>query len=135
MVAYCFATTQTAEGSVKKGILRMAGTISGAFSAWLALLACEDSSFESDYNPYALVAWITITSFIATYVATERGFAARIALSNNFGFGPIYFVITQIIIVSYVSVIYGPGSRNEITVNRMVRKCKARNLLQCIFLP
>lgn len=29
MVAYCFATTQTAEGSVKKGILRMAGTVTG----------------------------------------------------------------------------------------------------------
>ena len=29
MVAYCFATTQTVEGSVKKGILRMAGTVTG----------------------------------------------------------------------------------------------------------
>jgi len=29
IVAYCFATTQTAEGSVKKGILRMAGTVTG----------------------------------------------------------------------------------------------------------
>mmetsp|Transcript_18795 Transcript_18795/g.27719 ORF Transcript_18795/g.27719 Transcript_18795/m.27719 type:complete len:149 (+) Transcript_18795:273-719(+) len=33
LVAYCFATTQTAEGSIKKGILRMLGTTTGAFSA------------------------------------------------------------------------------------------------------
>ncbi len=61
MVAYCFATTQTAEGSIKKGLLRMAGTVTGAFSAWLALLACEDSTSESGYNPYGLVAWVTLT--------------------------------------------------------------------------
>jgi len=29
MVAYCFATTQTAEGSIKKGLLRMVGTVTG----------------------------------------------------------------------------------------------------------
>jgi len=120
MVAYCFATTQTAEGTVKKGILRMAGTVTGAFSAWLALLACESSTFELSYNLYALVAWMTATSFIATFIATERGFGARIALSNSFGFGPIYFVVTQILIVSYVSMIFGPESRDEVIVNRMV---------------
>lgn len=126
MVAYCFATTQTAEGSVKKGLLRMAGTVTGvrfycyalslctdvltlrpimffirlaslqAFSAWLALLACEDIRFQSEYNPYGLIAWMTVTSFIATYAATERGFGARIALSNSYGFFPIYFVVTQV---------------------------------------
>lgn len=53
-----------------------------AFSAWLALLACEDSTLESGYNLYGLVAWMTVTSAIATYISTERGFVARIALSN-----------------------------------------------------
>ncbi len=39
---------------------------------------------------------------------------------QSFGFGPIYFVITQIIIVAYVSVSYGSESRDEIILNRMV---------------
>jgi len=120
IVAYCFATTQTAEGSVKKGILRMAGTVTGAFSGWLALVICEDSRFESQYNPYSAVAWLTATSFIATYVATQRGFLSRISLSDDFGFGPVYFVMTQILIVCYGALLYGPEGRDEITVNRMV---------------
>ena len=67
MVAYCFATTQTAEGTVKKGLMRMVGTVTGAFSAWLALLACESTS---GFNLYGLVAWLAVTSGIATYIAT-----------------------------------------------------------------
>lgn len=123
MVAYCFATTQTAEGSVKKGFLRMIGTVLGAFSAWLALLACEDSRFEPyHYNPYGLVAWMTVTSFAATFAATERGFVARISLNNSFGFGPIYLVVTQVIIVGYVALYFGPEGRDEVTVNRMVSR-------------
>jgi len=120
IVAYCFATTQTAEGSIKKGILRMLGTITGAFSAWLALIVCEDAGFEYSYNAYGLVAWLSISSFLATYVATERGFAARISLSNDFAYGPIYFVITQVIIVTYAYYAYGPESKGALTVNRLV---------------
>jgi hypothetical protein len=120
LVAYCFATTQTAEGSIKKGILRMLGTITGAFSAWLALIICEDAGFDYDYNTYGLVAWLTISSFLATYVATERGFAARISLSNDFAYGPIYFVITQVIIVTYAYFAYGPESKGALTANRLV---------------
>ncbi len=121
LVAYCFATTQTTEGSVKKGILRMLGTVVGAFSGWLALVVCEDDSFEYTYNTYGVVAWLTITSFIATYVSTERGFAARISLSNDYAYGPIYFVLTQIIIVGY-GYYYYPTSegRDIITINRLM---------------
>lgn len=120
MVAYCFATTQTAEGSIKKGILRMLGTVTGAFSAWLALVICEDASFSYSFNTYGLVAWLSITSFIVTFVATERGFAARISLSNDFGYGPIYFVITQVIVVTYAYYYFGPEGRDVITLNRLV---------------
>jgi len=66
IVAYCFATTQTVEGSIKKGILRMIGTVTGAFSAWLALVVCKDNSFEYNYNTYGIVAWLSISSIIAT---------------------------------------------------------------------
>lgn len=87
----------------------------------MALVICEDSRFESQYNPYGAVAWLTATSFIATYVATQRGFLSRISLSDDFSFGPIYFVMTQILIVCYGALFFGPDGRDEITVNRMVR--------------
>lgn len=120
IVAYGFATTQTAEGSVKKGLLRMAGTVTGALSAWLALVACEDDSYTFHYNTYGIVAWLTITSFLATYISTERGFAARVSLSNDYAFGPIYFVITQVIIVTYGYYYFEKEFRYEITINRMM---------------
>eukprot|EP00536_Pseudo-nitzschia_multiseries_P003499 jgi/Psemu1/323052/estExt_fgenesh1_pg.C_540018 len=120
IVAYGFATTQTVEGSVKKGLLRMAGTVTGALSAWLALVACEDQRFPFHYNTYGIVAWLTATSFVATFVSTERGFAARVGLSSDFAYGPIYFVITQVIIVGYGYYYYQEESRYEITINRMV---------------
>jgi len=120
MASYCFATTQTTEGSVKKGILRMAGTIIGAFSAWLALLVCEDDRYSRQYNTVGIVAWMTITSVIATYISTERGFSARIGLSNDYAFGPIYFLITQIIIVCNAFYFFGPEGRDAMTINRML---------------
>ena len=102
IIAYCFVTTQTAEGSIKKGILRFLGTLIGAFSGWLALVACEDSKYDKGYNPFGLVAWMTITSFISVYAATERGFKARISINSQYGFAPLYFAATQVIIVNTV---------------------------------
>jgi hypothetical protein len=118
MIAYCFATTQSTEGSVKKGILRALGTVTGGFFGWLALLACEDSRFEAGYNPFGLVAWLTISTAGATYSATNRGFFARLGLSGDYSFGPIYFVITEVIVVMY-SYLF-PIERNDVAVNRIV---------------
>lgn len=120
IIAYCFATTHSSEGSVKKGILRSLGTIAGGFFGWLALLACEDSRFDSGFNPYGLVAWLTITTAGATYSATQRGFFARLGLSGDYSFGPIYFVITEVIVIMYCHLFFGPKGRNDVAVNRMV---------------
>ena len=120
MIAYCFATTQSMEGSVKKGILRALGTVTGGFVGWLALLACEDSRFESGFNPYGMVAWLTLTTSVATYSATNRGFFARLGLSGDYSFGPIYFVITEVIVVMYCYLFFGPAGRNDVAVNRIV---------------
>lgn len=119
-IAFCFATTQTVEGSIKKGILRMIGTIIGALSAWLALLACETGRYTNRYNPYGIITWLTVTTILSVYVSTERGFAARVSLSNDYGFGPLYFVVTQVIIVSYGYYYYDPESIPVLVVNRMV---------------
>ncbi|KAL9181800.1 LOW QUALITY PROTEIN: hypothetical protein ACHAXT_012143 [Thalassiosira profunda] len=120
IVSYCFATTQTAEGSVKKGVLRALGTGTGAFSAWLALIACEDSTFSSQYNSYGIVAWLSVTTVVAIYCAQQRGPAARIGLSNEHGWGLIYFIITSVIIVCNVVLTYGPKGRDGVVVNRIV---------------
>ncbi|VEU40287.1 unnamed protein product [Pseudo-nitzschia multistriata] len=120
MIAYGFATPQTVEGSAKKGLLRMLGTVTGAFSAWLALIACANESFTFNYNNYAIVAWLTITSLLATFVGTERGFNARMGLSSDYGFGPIYFVVTQIIIVSYGYYLFDTAKPSDIAINRMI---------------
>lgn len=120
MIAYCFATTQSTEGSVKKGILRGLGTVFGGFFGWLALLACEDSRFEAGFNPYGLVAWMTITTAGATFSATNRGFFARLGLSGDYSFGPIYFIITEIIVVMYCYLFFGPEGRNDVAINRIV---------------
>jgi len=120
IIAYCFATTQSTEGSVKKGILRCLGTVSGGFFGWLALIACEDSSFDSGFNSYGLVAWLTITTAAATYSATNRGFFARLGLSGDYSFGPIYFVITEVIVVMYCFLYFGPAGRHDVAINRIV---------------
>ncbi len=120
IIAYCFATTQSMEGSVKKGILRALGTVTGGFAGWLALLACEDSRYDSGLNPFGLVAWLTITTGAATYSATNRGFFARLGLSGDYSFWPIYFVITEVIVVMYCFLFFGPSGRNDVAVNRIV---------------
>ena len=120
MIAYCFATTQSTEGSVKKGILRALGTVAGGFFGWLALLACADARFPSGFNPYGLVAWLTLSTAAATYSATNRGFFARLGLSGDYSFGPIYFVITEVIVVMYCFLFFGPTGRNDVAINRVV---------------
>lgn len=71
---------------------------------------------------------MTVTSFIATYVSTGRGFLARVSLSSDFSFGPIYFVVTEIIILigGWGLGVSGVSARDEIVVNRMV------NMIPCV---
>eukprot|EP00578_Thalassiosira_sp_NH16_P010128 CAMPEP_0181121664 /NCGR_PEP_ID=MMETSP1071-20121207/24867_1 /TAXON_ID=35127 /ORGANISM="Thalassiosira sp., Strain NH16" /LENGTH=955 /DNA_ID=CAMNT_0023206515 /DNA_START=190 /DNA_END=3057 /DNA_ORIENTATION=- len=120
IVAYCFSTTQTSEGTVTKGLLRLLGTCLGGFSGWLAVLACQDSSHRGEINPYGLIAWLTITTSVCVFVATERGFMARIALSADYMNGSVYFVVTEVIVVYYCFYLTGPESINAVAVNRIV---------------
>lgn len=65
---------------------------------------------------------MTATSSISVYAASARGLKARIGINSQYGFGPLYFCATQIIIVNTVP-IYGPDSRDYITANRLVANC------------
>ena len=84
-----------------KGLLRLIGTCLGGFSAWLAVLACQDSSHRGEINPYGLIAWLTITTSVCVFIVTERGFMARVALSADYMNGSVYFVVTEVIVVYY----------------------------------
>ena len=95
LIAYAFATTQTTEGTWKKSILRIFGTVTGGFSAWLALTASGD-------NPIGLGVWMTITSTLVAYVGLPKGFSSRFGLDADFAWGPGYFTMTQALIVTEV---------------------------------
>jgi hypothetical protein len=92
LIAYAFSTTQTAEGTAKKGILRLLGTAGGGFSGWLALTACG----EDGNSIYGLIAWLTVFTGLAAYFGLPRGFKARVGLSPDYGYLPAYFVMTQV---------------------------------------
>ena len=111
LIAYAFSTTQTVEGTWKKGILRILGTVSGAFSAWLALTACSN-------NPYGLGAWMTITNTLVAFFGLPMGFSSRFGLDPDLAWGPAYFSMTQALVV--MEVYLGYGGKNDITVNRIV---------------
>ena len=110
LIAYAFSTTQTVEGTWKKGTLRLMGTIFGGFSAWLALTACGS-------NPYGLGVWMTITSTIAAYLGLPKGFRSRFGLDKDLAWGPAYFAMTQTLVI--MEVYWGYGGKNDITANRI----------------
>lgn len=111
IIAYSMSSTQTSEGTVKKGLLRLIGTATGGFSGWIALSACGT-------NVYGLVAWGTVTTSIATYLGLERGFKSRMGLSTDYGYFPGYFALTQAIVV--IDVFNGVGGKNDIVANRIL---------------
>mmetsp|Transcript_16244 Transcript_16244/g.35628 ORF Transcript_16244/g.35628 Transcript_16244/m.35628 type:complete len:1040 (-) Transcript_16244:188-3307(-) len=112
LIAYAFATMPTTEGTIKKCVLRLLGTLAGAFSAWLALLASSD-------NEYGMVAWLTVTTFGATYFAVDDDIIeSRMGTSKDTGYGGFYFVLTQSVIC--MEFLAGFGSRNDLVANRVV---------------
>lgn len=111
IIAYAMSSTQTSEGTVKKGLLRLIGTATGGFSGWIALTACGT-------NVYGLVAWLTVTTIIATYLGLERGFKSRMGLSADYGYFPGYFTLTQALVV--IDVFVGVGGKNDIVANRIL---------------
>eukprot|EP00957_Ditylum_brightwellii_P078923 6000934-Ditylum_brightwellii.AAC.1 len=115
IISFHLTTTQSTEGTVKKGLLRLLATLSAGLSAFLCIAACNG-------NPYGTVAWLTLTTPIPIYLATERGFAARVGLSKDYGYLYQCFVFTQAIIVMYYRDEEGT-TRNELVLNRIVANC------------
>ncbi|KAL7553245.1 hypothetical protein ACHAWF_016504, partial [Thalassiosira exigua] len=110
LVTYAFSTTQTVEGTWKKSMLRITGTVFGGFSAWLALTITTD--------PVGLGVWMTITCALAAHFGLQQGFSSRFGLDKDFAWGPGYFSLTQALVV--LEVYKGYGGKNDITADRIV---------------
>lgn len=110
LIAYAMSTTQTAEGTVKKGLLRLLGTVAGGFWGWVGLALCGED------NAVGLIAWMTVFTVPVAYLGLGRGFSARMGAESDSGFGPGYFLMTQALVVT--DVYLGAGAKNDIFVNR-----------------
>mmetsp|Transcript_29809 Transcript_29809/g.45698 ORF Transcript_29809/g.45698 Transcript_29809/m.45698 type:complete len:903 (-) Transcript_29809:49-2757(-) len=113
LISYSFATMATTEGTIKKSLFRLVGTLGGGFLAWLGLLMASDSEV-------GMVAWLTITSFAAIYISVDNDsiIKARMGQSTNYGYGGFYVVLTQsVIAMSYLG---GNKNRNDLVADRIV---------------
>ena len=116
MIGYASAVTHTTEGTVKKSILRLLGTCVGGLSAWLALTACSEGGGE--FNPYGIVAWLSVAQFFAVLFGLEQGSHARLGLLPDYGHGILLFILTQAVVC--FATINGSDDKNEVVVNRVV---------------
>ena len=122
-IAFVMASTQTTEGTVKKGMLRLLGTCVGGFSGWLALTACTSTgeNGEDEINPFGLVAWLCSFQFLALLIPFEKGPKARLGMTPDYAYGVQLFILTQSIICLYA--FNGAGTKNDLVANRVVANC------------
>jgi hypothetical protein len=121
LIAYLLATTPTMEGTVKKGFFRAVGSAAGGFAAWIAIIVCSGTYADDDQqevNLYGLVAWLTVTTAIASYLTIPDGPLAMMGPSPASGMYSMYFVMTQALCALEVAL--GYGDRNTIVANRIV---------------
>lgn len=115
LIAYSFATMPTTEGTLKKCVLRVLGTLLGAASAWAAINLVGD-------NNYGFVAWLTITTAGAAYLAVDKGEDAERSrmkgTSPDYGYTGFYIVLTQAVIC--MEFLTGMKQVDELVVNRII---------------
>lgn len=120
LLTYAMTFTPTVEGTVKKGIVRVIGTLLGGFFGWLAIVVSSGStSNDAPINPYGFVAWITITSSVMAYfLAFDSGLNAYMGIDYDHGYIGAYLIATQALVAFMVY--HGEGGRGELAVNRIV---------------
>lgn len=119
LIAYAFVWQPTLEGTLGKGIARIVGTALGGFSGWLGCIVCSGSYDEfAPLNPYAVVAWLTVTTCGCAWVCTSKGEDGLSGLNKDVGSFGIYYTATQALIV--LDVLTGSGTRSDLVLNRTV---------------
>jgi len=118
LLSYSCVWTPTVEGTIEKGIFRTIGTVAGGFSAWIAVIVCSGSfDDQPDINPFALAAWLTITSTLVVFLNSDEGINSFSGLSYDHGMAANYFIMTQALIALEVN--SGSGDRDDLVTNRI----------------
>ena len=120
LLGYAYAWRPTLEGTTKKGLQRIIGTVLGGFSAWLGVIVCAWSYDEdADINPYGLTAYLTVTTaFAGIYFATGAGMMSRMGTGYDHGYAGMYFAMTQALIA--LEIFSGVGTKSAMVPNRIV---------------
>jgi hypothetical protein len=95
MLGYALVWRPTVEGTIKKGLMRIVGTLLGGFCGWVGTIVCAGISFaaaENDVsfatmamNPYGTVIWTTFFNVVAAYFTTDAG--PNGCFGQNYSFG------------------------------------------------
>ena len=95
------------------------GTAIGGFAGWIGIIICSGSTDNNpDPNPYALTAYLTVIAVVTAFVGTDPGIASMFGASGDHGAWPKYLMATCTLVS--LEVYAGLGSRDELTVNRVV---------------
>ncbi|KAL7496333.1 hypothetical protein ACHAWT_004484 [Skeletonema menzelii] len=123
LIAYFFSFQFTMEGTIKKGLMRLVGTLLGGFSAWVGIMLCSWSyNGTNPINPYAWIAWLAVNQFIGNFHGKGAGTSAFLGMEYDTSFFAFYYNLTLILVgmESYLG---------EYTVNEGVARRVSNNML------
>lgn len=120
LLGFAYAWRPTREATFKKGLQRAVVTVLGSFMAWLGVIVCSWSYDEdAEINPYGFTAWLIVVTMMGAGIFTlDSGLGSLMGQSKDYGYIGMYFGMTLCLIGLEIYV--GNGSRDALTVNRMV---------------
>ena len=119
LLGYAFSFQSTVEGTIKKGIMRVLGTIAGGFTAWIGIMLTSLSwDNAKEINPYGFVVYMSIMLTFALHTALPAGINARLQQEYDHGAFGSYF--STVLIVIATETYEGQADVNGLTVNRVV---------------
>lgn len=122
-LGFLTAYVPTAEGTLRRGLLRLSGVVVGSFSAWLCLLLSDrlpgagTRNYEATITTFQ-IAWMVVTSFVAVFFTANRD-QPLLGFRPSFGYGAQLFTYQQAIII--LSVHNSANlNRDEVVVERLL---------------
>lgn len=99
LLAYSLSIQFSAEGTIKKALMRALGTCLGAFSAWIGIMLCSWSyDGKNPPNPYAWILWLAVCLFGANFFGKDPGIAAFFGMEYRMSIIWFYFNLTLAIV-------------------------------------
>ena len=96
MLGYALVWRPTVEGTIKKGLMRIVGTLLGGFCGWAGTIVCAGTFFsryedEETFatmamNPYGTVIWTTFFNVVAAYFTIDAGPSGCFGPNYSFGY-------------------------------------------------